>query len=178
MRSLGILVVALIYGCGGGDDDPSTDAAVDAISTDRVVYVVRHAETGSTATDPPLDAAGMARAMKLAMRLQNAGIAKIYASQYHRTRDTGMPVAVAAGITVEVRMVDASNSATYGAELNTAARDAMVPAVLIVGHSNTVPDTVKAISGVTVPAIAETEYDRLYTITLAADGPHLVSGTY
>ncbi|CAN5797736.1 phosphoglycerate mutase family protein [soil metagenome] len=182
MRSLGIVVFGLIVGCGGGDDaEPTPDAGlhVDAPATaDRVVYVVRHAETGSTATDPPLDATGTARAMRLATRLAGANVSKVYASQYHRTRDTGMPVAAAAGITIDVRMVDASSSATYGMELATAARDAMVPAVLIVGHSNTVPETVKALSGVTVPAIAETEYDRLYTITLSADGPHLVSGTY
>ena len=29
-----------------------------------------------------------------------------------------------------------------------------------------------------VPAIAETEYNRLYIVTLAADGPHLESTTY
>ncbi len=176
-----MVVLAVIVGCGGGGDDAETapDAAIDAPATvDRVVYVVRHAETGSTATDPPLDAAGQARAMRLVTRLANAGVAKVYASQYHRTRDTGMPVAAAAGITVDVRMVDASNTATYGLELATAARAAMVPAVLIVGHSNTVPETVKALSGVSVPVIAESEYDRFYTITLAADGPHLVSGTY
>ena len=51
-------------------------------------------------------------------------------------------------------------------------------AVLIVGHSNTVPATVQALSGTTVPPIAETEYDRLYTVTLDAAGAHLEMTTY
>ncbi|CAN5166706.1 hypothetical protein BH11MYX1_BH11MYX1_55170 [soil metagenome] len=51
-------------------------------------------------------------------------------------------------------------------------------AILVVGHSNTVPETVKALSGTTIAPIAETEYDRLYTVTLGDDGAIVDTSTH
>ena len=155
----------------------SAPASPDAAS-DVVIHVVRLAETGSTATDPPLDATGQARADTLASLLAPANVTAILTSQFRRTQDTAMPTAVDAGITVSVIEITASNGTTYGNVLATAVRDSTATSLLIVGHSKTVPDTVKALAGTDVPPISETEFDRIYTITLAADGPHLVEGTY
>lgn len=168
------LLAAAAVACSG--DDAAPDAAP---AMDTVVFVVRHAETTTDPVDPPLSAAGQTRAQALAARLTTANIAAVYSSQYRRTRDTAMVVADAAGVVVQVRAVDGTNGATYGTELATLVRDTnSSQAVLIVGHSNTVPDTVKALSGVTIPAIAESEYNRLYTITLATDGAHVDMTTY
>jgi phosphohistidine phosphatase SixA len=173
MRAPWIVLAALVTACSGDDGPAPPDAAVPP-----TVYIVRHAETGSTATDPSLNTTGQARAQALATRLAQANITAVYASQYLRTRETAQPTADAAGVTVTVSMVTGSNAATYGAELAAAVRNTMATSTLIVGHSNTVPDTVKAFTGVTVPAIAETEYDRIYTVTLAADGAQLDAATY
>jgi phosphohistidine phosphatase SixA len=167
------VMLSIAAGCGGDPASPGPDA-----SSDVIVYVVRHAETGSTAADPSLDATGQARAAALAARLDGAGITAAFASQYKRTRETAMPTAAAAGIAVTVVPATATNTATYGAELVTAVRDSGAHAALIVGHSNTVPDTVEAFTGATVTAIEETEFDRIFTITLATDGPHLEEGHY
>jgi phosphohistidine phosphatase SixA len=102
------------------------------------------AETGSTATDPSLDADGQARAQALATRLADADIALALSSQYKRTQETAMPTAAAAGITVTALPVTGASSATYGNELVTAVQNSGARVALIVGHSNTVPDTVKA----------------------------------
>ena len=70
-----------------------------------------------------------------------------------------------------VRPVDAANAATYGADL---ARDLRAlptgSTALVVGHSNTVPGIVAAISGQPAPDMPETEYDRYTVIVLDADG--------
>lgn len=170
-----IFLVALVAACGGDDGaEPGPDAAV---TSDTVVYVVRHAET-TTDTDPGLTPAGQARAQSLVALLADDHLAAVYSSQYKRTKDTGMPAAAAAGITVTVKTVGASSTA-YATDLaNAVMLNPSQHTVLIVGHSNTVPDTVKALSGTAVPAIAETEYNRLFIVTLAADGPHLESTTY
>jgi phosphohistidine phosphatase SixA len=175
-RLAATLVLALVVavGCGGDDGPPAMPDA----NTDVVVYVVRHAETGSTATDPPLDATGQARAQALATRLADAGIGAAFSSQYARTRETALPTATAAGITVTALPVTSANAATYGMQLVTAVSDANVRAALIAGHSNTVPDTVKAFTGMTIAPIAESEFDRIYTITLATDGAHLEEARY
>jgi len=90
-----------------GDDDPDPDAAV---AKDTVVFVVRHAETTGATSDPPLSTAGQARAQALANVLAKVDLAAVYTSQYRRTRDTGVPAADAATLTIQVRQVDGTNS--------------------------------------------------------------------
>ena len=176
-----IALCASIGACSGDDGASSPDAASPdvAVAADTVVYVVRHAETAGAGTDPMLSPAGLARAQALATQLAGAHVVAIYTSQYHRTHDTAIPTSMASGIGIVDRVVDGTNAATYGTELAALANAQRGKGdVLIVGHSNTVPDTVRALANVTIPAIADTEYNRLYAITLAGDGPHLVSSTY
>ncbi len=166
--------------CGGGSSDPTPDGAPlpDLGEAAPVtVYVVRHAETGSTATDPPLDPTGQARAQALATLLADDNIGLVLTSQFMRTQLTGEPTATAAGISVTVH--DVGNSAlTYGEELETMVRAAGVGSALIVGHSNTVPQTVKAFTGADVDPIEETEFDKLFTITVRGPDADVVVGTY
>jgi phosphohistidine phosphatase SixA len=166
--------------------DPTPDASVpdasdpmpDASVSTKVVFVVRHAETTTDPNDPPLSAAGQARAAVLAQIVAPAGLGAVLSSQFRRTRETGTPAAAAASLTVEVISVTAANIATYGALQATTARNHAARTVLVVGHSNTVPATVEALTGTTVPPIAETEYNRLYKVTLDATGAHLEMSTY
>jgi broad specificity phosphatase PhoE len=148
-------------------------AAVPATAPDAtVVVVVRHAEKATDdPRDPTLSEAGQARAQALAGRLDRTGLDAVYATQYRRTQLTAAPAAAQASQKVTVRPVDAANAANYGADL---ARDLRaLPAgstALVVGHSNTVPGIVEAISGQPAPDMPETEYDRYTVIVLDADG--------
>jgi probable phosphoglycerate mutase len=167
------LALALIAGCSDTvDPAPEPDAPPLPTST---VYVVRHAETGSTAMDPPLDAAGRARAQALATRLGGAGVSLVLTSQFLRTRETGEPTAARAGIAVTVHP---AAGASYGMELAAMVRASAPAAVLIVGHSNTVPATVKAFTGTDIAPIAETEFDRLYTIAITGGEATVVESRY
>ncbi len=159
---------------------PATDASApaDAGNAAKVVFVVRHAETTTDPNDPGLSAAGQARAEALAQIVAPAQLGAVLSSQFRRTRDTGAPAAAAASLAVEVISVTAANLPTYGAQVATAARNHAARAVLVVGHSNTVPATVETLAGTPIPPIAETEFDRLYTITLDATGAHLEMTTY
>lgn len=137
-----------------------------------VVVVVRHAEKATDdARDPTLSQAGQARAQALARRLDATGLDAAYATQYRRTQLTAAPAAARAGVEVAVRPAEAANAASYGPDL---ARDlrALPPGstALVVGHSNTVPAIVSAISGQPAPDMPETEYDRYTVIVLDADG--------
>jgi broad specificity phosphatase PhoE len=144
------------------------ETAADA----TVVVVVRHAEKGTDdPTDPSLSDGGRARAQALAAALAGAGVDAVYTTQYRRTQLTATPAAEAAGVPVQVRPIDAKTLPTYDADL---ARDlrALPPGstALVVGHSNTVPTLVRAISGQTAPAMPESEFDRFTVIVLPADG--------
>ncbi len=174
-----ILLLALV-GCGGGDDAPTPDSAPPAdtaVFEPITVYVVRHAETGSTATDPPLDATGQTRAQALATLLADDDVGLVLASQFMRTQLTGKPTADAAGLSVTVHAVG-NNALTYGEQLEAMVRATKPAAALIVGHSNTVPATVKAFTGTDVDPISETEFDRLFTITVTETGATVVETTY
>jgi 2,3-bisphosphoglycerate-dependent phosphoglycerate mutase len=138
------------------------------------VFLVRHAEradTGSGApatmgTDPDLSEAGRARAAALAFMLKNAGITAIYTTEYKRTRQTAEPLAKALGI--EPVTVGARDLPALVAKLKDA-----TGSVLVVGHSNTVPDAIMAL-GVSEPVtIGDAEYDNLFVVTRGSP-PHLL----
>lgn len=147
-------------------------SAAPALGQSTVVVVVRHAEKATDdPRDPTLSAAGQARAQALARRLELAGLDAAYATQFRRTQLTAAPAAAKAGIEVTVRPANTANAATYGPDL---ARDlrALPPGstALVVGHSNTVPGIVEAISGRPAPEMPETEFDRYTVVVLDADG--------
>lgn len=137
------------------------------------ITVVRHAEKSTDdPRDPSLSAAGEERARDLSVALKDAGITDIYITQYKRTRQTAEPLAQRFGISITERPITAANSATYAPDL---AREILTGSVgknvLIVGHSNTVPDIVRALSGSVVPAITDAEYDHIFIVVVPTSGP-------
>lgn len=110
------------------------------------VYLVRHAEKAGWPTDRDLDAfqplspAGTARAEALAVRLKTAGIVHVYTSRTTRTLQTGVPLALATNVPVTAD--DASTRQDEMAAFLTRLREkhASDKAILIVGHSNTLPE--------------------------------------
>lgn len=136
------------------------------------VVVVRHAEKDDDdKLDPSLAGNGEVRAQALAATLAGAGLDRAIASQFRRTRQTAEPAAAAAGIPVEIREINGDNAASYAGDLASDLR--AMPAgstVLVVGHSNTVPGIVEALSGQAAEEMPETEYDRYTLVLLDADG--------
>jgi phosphohistidine phosphatase SixA len=141
-------------------------------ATGTTVVVVRHAEKNTDdPRDPSLSAAGQQRARDLSATLKDAGVTDVYVTQYKRTRQTAEPLAQASGISIVERPINATNSAIYAQDL---AHEILTrsagKSVLVVGHSNTVPDIVKALSGSPVPPITDAEYDHIFVVTIPAAG--------
>lgn len=147
-----LLLAALALACLGVPRLVAQDAPT-------VVYLVRHAEKVDDSRDPLLSAAGTARAAALAVMLKDAGITHVWSTDFHRTRNTATPTATALGLTVEIY--------NPGAPAEFVARLKATPGRhLVVGHSNTTPGLVKALGGDPQGEIVDTEYDRLYIVTL------------
>lgn len=133
---------------------------------DTLVVIVRHAEKAKVeGGDPPLSAQGDARAERLAQYLAGLRLRAAYSTDYRRTHDTALPAARAAGIAVG--RYPAQGDGLAGLIRSRHAGEA----VLVVGHNNTVPAIVAALSGHEVAPIDDDEYDRLYLVALPADGP-------
>jgi phosphohistidine phosphatase SixA len=133
------------------------------------IFLVRHAERADTAggaapmmaADPSLSDAGRQRAESLAAALKDAGISAIYATEFKRTQETAAPLAKALGLTVIT--VPANDTNALVEKLKAATAN-----VLVVGHSNTVPEVVKAL-GISTPAtIGDRDYDNLFVVTTGA----------
>ncbi len=111
------------------------------------IYLVRHAEKAEFWPSDrdldafqPLSAAGVARAEALAARLRTAGVAAIYTSRTTRTLETGAPLAHATHVPIAADDGTTKPDEMSGFLTRLREKHAADRAVLIVGHSNTVPE--------------------------------------
>ncbi|HLM54179.1 MAG TPA: phosphoglycerate mutase family protein [Pseudoxanthomonas sp.] len=171
--ALACVLLASVGACG-------TRAAVaqapTIVAPGTAFIVVRHAEKASDGSkDPGLSAAGTARAASLERLLSSEPVVAIYSTDYQRTRQTALPTAQARGLPVS--LYDARLPAP---ELAARLRaDHASGTVLVIGHSNTVPEIVRALSGQAVAPLAEEQFDRLYRVSIGPAGqPSLRLDTY
>jgi broad specificity phosphatase PhoE len=153
-----------------GDAHRASAGASDSALT--TVFVVRHAEKNVVfaGADPPLSDAGLRRAQALARVLGEAGVKAILSTDFVRTRDTARPLAQATGDSITIVSED-----DPGRLAGDVWRRYRGEAVLIIGHSDTVPSIVRSLTGVEVPAYREGEFDRLYVIIRhGLEAPHLL----
>ncbi len=141
------------------------------------VFLVRHAEKAPRpAGDPPLLETGLERASDLARLLGKAGIRAIYSSQYLRTRQTAEPLSKLSGVPVTI--VPVGMNPMNQREPSRESIDGLVERIhrhegenaLIVGHSNTVPEIIRALGGDLIPVIDDADYDNLYIVTIVGPG--------
>ncbi len=143
-------------------------------AADLTFIVVRHAEkmtaensgTAFDAKDPPLTEQGAQRAAALASALRSYPLVAAYATPFQRTLATAVPTARAFGLSVQ--SYEANQAA---AELVTSLRQQYkTGAVLVVGHSNTVPAIVAELCRCTAPPLVDTDYGDRFEVRIDANG--------
>ena len=133
-------------------------ALLPTASAQWTIFIVRHAERADASKDSDLSEAGRVRAEALANMLKDANIRAIYATEFKRTQQTAAPLAKALGIKITVRPAKATD---FALKLRAEHGNA-----LVVGHSNTIPDLIKAL-GISEPiTIGENDYDNLLEVML------------
>ena len=119
-------------------------------------FVTRHLQKAA-GQDPGLTAEGQANAVRLADLLAADPPSAIYVSTTRRAAETAAPLAARLGLTPK----------TYN-PADTPGLIARVTAepgtVLIVGHSNTVPEIVQRLGGSRPADIADTEYGEVWHV--------------
>ncbi len=128
----------------------------------QTIYLVRHAEKVDESRDPALSLPGQKRAIDLALHLRDAEIKKIYVSEFQRTQKTAE--VLAAQIKVIPQILPAKDIEKLVVMLKSETEN-----VLVVAHSNTLPDILKALGAENVMPVADNEYDRLVLLQLKRD---------
>jgi len=134
-----------------------------ALAEPSMIYLVRHGEKASIGKDPALTPQGQLRAQNIATTLHRTGIQAIFSTPTTRTLQTAQPLAQQLGLTVE--HYDPATPKALVEKVK-----ALHGAVLVVGHSNTLPELVRLFGGEPGADIADNEYDRLYQLVPAPDG--------
>ncbi|WP_229452040.1 SixA phosphatase family protein [Massilia niastensis] len=129
----------------------------------NMIYLVRHGEKAGVGSDPELTPQGRARAQSIATILHRTGIKAIYSTPTQRTLQTAQPLAQRLG--VEVQHYDPRAPRALVEKVK-----ALGGTVLVVGHSNTLPELVKLFGGAPGADILDDEFDRVYQLINGADG--------
>ena len=125
-------------------------------SAAEVVYVIRHLQKAA-GDDPPLTPEGAAGASALANILAERGIRAVFATSTRRAIQTATPLAVRLGL--PVKRYDPANAAALLEETR-----AIPGNVLVVGHSNTVPDLVEMFGGDKPAPLSDADYGTIYIV--------------
>ena len=126
-------------------------------------YLIRHAEkvrTNKTDRDPALNKKGIIRALNWKDYFIDKDISKIYSTNYKRTLETVKPIEEAIGLTA---ILYSPSSIDYKNFISSN-KDEIV---LVVGHSNTIPDFVnELINDQVYTQIDDLNNSNLYIVNL------------
>jgi broad specificity phosphatase PhoE len=134
------------------------------------VWIVRHAEKDTAFVnrqDPDLTATGKQRALDLDAYLQNETIVKVFSTDTKRTKQTAKYFKAP---------LEIYNPKNLTGLLDLITQNANGKSVLIVGHSNTVLETIEALGGKRpLMLLTDDDYDYIFKIELEASKPAVVS---
>jgi phosphohistidine phosphatase SixA len=147
-----------------GKPEAKTESKPDA--NVRTIIIVRHAEAaGNTHNggDPVLSSDGKARAVELARTLADTPLRAVYTTHYQRNRQTAEPLPRHIGEKPTViddvpSILAALRAEPWGAT------------ALVIGHSNTVPELVRGLTGQALPGDEPIVYDRIWIVLMMRDG--------
>jgi broad specificity phosphatase PhoE len=175
-----LLLVLAVAASGTASADPKAAPVAPApLAGVKTIIVVRHAEAEhQPGGDPSLTADGRARALELARVLADTQLSSVYITHYQRNRQTAAPLSRKAG-EKPPRVIDPWGPAVRPEPTVIDEVPATVAALraepwgataLVIGHSNTVPDLVRGLTGNALPASEPIIFDRMWIVTLARDG--------
>ena len=133
--------------------------------TTRII-AVRHSEKQQVGDDPLLTAVGSKRAAALATVFHDVPIDTIFATGYRRTQLTVNPIAAAKDLSLEI--VEAGEFEKLAERIQ---REHRGQTVMYAGHSNTVPQFIRALGVSTDLVLHDSDYDNIFVVTLRPGAP-------
>lgn len=164
-RSLLLILAVAWFAPASAEPRPASSAPAAAPAPGvKTVIVIRHAEAEhQPGGDPSLTPDGRARALDLSRVLGDTELDAVYITHYQRSRQTAAPLPRHAGDNPRViddipAIVAALRAGPWGST------------ALVIGHSNTVPDLIRGLTGSALPQSEPIVFDRMWIVTLARDG--------
>ncbi len=166
MKKLLLLLLPLFLACNfqnqGKDHKNSEDMNSNKAQKSTVYYLIRHAEKES-GNDPELTDKGKQRAEKWAKIFREVPFKAVYSSNFKRTMATARPTAKEKGLSIKSYDPKDLYNDTFKQETKG-------KTVLVVGHSNTTPAFVNAITGSNYKDLPDNEFGALFIVTVYPDG--------
>lgn len=154
----------------------SANAQVIEFGNKAEIYLVRHAEK-EPGDDPLLTPNGNKRAGDLMRALKGKKIKRIYVTEYRRTQNTGDSVRIQLGIDTvhygsDTSCTDLINKLKAHHDLN--------DAILIIGHSNTIPLVIRKLGIAEYPTayIPSNDFDDLFLLSFKKGKATLTRSKY
>ncbi|RXJ50770.1 SixA phosphatase family protein [Gelidibacter gilvus] len=142
----------------------SAFAQEDKLSETTTYYFIRHAEkdrSNPSEKDASLTIEGQQRAQNWSIIFQHVPFDAVYSTDFNRTKETGQPTAAIN----RLEIITYNVSAAYDDAFKKATRG---KTVLVVGHSNTIPDFVNAVIGQEkYNDIEDSNNGNLYIVTIS-----------
>jgi len=127
------------------------------------IYFIRHAEKVDRSNNPDLSTFGLERAAHWSEIFSDIPFDAIYSTDFTRTKQTAAPTAI--NKKIDITIYDAKNI-----DFQKFKTDNLGKTVLVVGHSNTIPDFVnKLINQDVYSNIEDKTFGNLYIVTLNGD---------
>jgi broad specificity phosphatase PhoE len=125
------------------------------------IILIRHAEKKATQSDPPLSPAGEKRAASLPVQFKDYKPDLFYSTDTKRTKQTVTGWARSLGKQITVY------NAAGQKELAQQLLQMQDKTIVVVGHSNTIPQLANLLTGTTTfPDMADDEYNKAYIISV------------
>ena len=154
-----LFVGAFIHSCAPKNENPAPSE-----EQPTTFVIVRHAEKAIRPNDdnPELTETGRRRAEKLAELFGSTGVTALYSTPFQRCEQTLEPLSKT--LDMPITRYEAKNSTAFVDSL--AQGDFAGKIVVVVGHSNTVPQMLNALSGgENYGQIDDADYDNVYIVT-------------
>ncbi len=122
------------------------------------IYLVRHGEKVDNSSNSDLTDLGKSRAQTFSALLSNENVTHVFSTDFLRTKNTADPTAKSHNLEIEI----------YNADRDQEFAEKLIKlsgTILVVGHSNTIPNLVNRLTGENFEDLDESVYDKIYRVT-------------
>lgn len=136
----------------------------------QTVVIVRHAEKADSSSDPPLSPEGQSRAASLIDLFEGTAPTLILTSPLQRTMQTARPMSDRVGVPIQAVSFESGTEGHVARTVDLVRSASADSVILIVGHSNTVPQIAAALGDPSPQQLNECDFDRVTTLVLSPAG--------